>query len=212
MSHSGSKVAVAIVIFLLLVLVPLFALAQMHPNVPRDAYKYQRMLTGQARQVWGLEAPIATFAAQIHQESYWRPTARSPYAEGLTQFTPDTAKWIGQVFPELRNPDVYNPSWAIAALVRYDRWLWGRVGSPLPCDRMAFALAGYNGGAGWIDRERKAAPGRGYDPSLWFGHVENVCLRAGWACKENRDYPRRILHLIEPWYETWGPRSCGETE
>lgn len=206
----GSKVALAIVLVLLM-LYPFFADAQ-NQNIPRDAYKYQRMLTGQARQVWGIDAPIATFAAQIHQESYWRPNAKSPYAAGLTQFTPDTAKWMGEIFPELRNPDVFNPAWAVAALVRYDRWLWERVGSPSNCDRMAFALAGYNGGLGWINRERNASPSREVNPSLWFGQVENVCLRAGWACKENRDYPRRILLLLEPWYETWGPRSCGEKE
>jgi len=49
---------------------------------------------------WGLEAPVALFAAQVHQESGWREDARSPVgALGLAQFMPGTAAWIAQLYP-----------------------------------------------------------------------------------------------------------------
>ena len=179
---------------------------------PREALRYQRALTTAARSVWGLSAPVATFAGQIQQESAWRERAQSPYAQGLAQFTPDTARWISGLYPDLAGADVWNPQWAILALVRYDRWLWDRLSSvPEQCDRMAMTLAGYNGGAGWIDRERAKARSAGLDASRWWGHVETVCLRAQWACTENRDYPRRILHRHEPVYRSWGAGSCSDS-
>jgi soluble lytic murein transglycosylase-like protein len=66
-----------------------------------------------------------TFAAQLHQESGWRPDAVSPVgAQGLAQFMPATADWISQLMPGLNSREPFNPAWAIRALVSYDRWLW----------------------------------------------------------------------------------------
>lgn len=326
--------------------------------VPLGAAKFQRPLTANARMVWGLSAPIATFAAQIHQESAWRPDAQSPYAQGLAQFTPDTAKWIAGLYTDLEGADVWNPAWALLALVRYDRWLWERLGHAAnECERMAMVLASYNGGLGHVNRETRACkaagavscpssssnpqtlamvvgesfPGLpvggrggnlgagairvsfsekvivgtdsdvgsivlrlghalqvawrkvrsifvdvvdengsaqsgaknllgnkamhisngavdragripveqensaiepqsgveqdrpqsfvvvadkdsgthcGCDSTRWFGNVENICLRASWACRENREYPKRILYRHAPLYQAWGPSSC----
>lgn len=178
-------------------------------QIPPDAAQYRRPLTGQARQVWGLDAPIATFAAQIHQESAWRPDARSKYAGGLAQFTPDTADWIGSLYPELTRGDVMNPAWALSALVRYDKFLWGKNdGAETGCDRMAFALVAYNGGQGNVQREKNLARLAGKAPGRWWGSVELYCQRRPDACTESRGYPRRILRVLEPNYARWGPRSC----
>ena len=46
--------------------------------IPRDAVRHQLTLKREAHQVWGLGAPVATFAAQVHQESRWRTNAASP--------------------------------------------------------------------------------------------------------------------------------------
>jgi hypothetical protein len=174
-------------------------------EVPRDALKFQRQLTGEARVVWGLDAPVPAFAAQIHQESAWRPDAQSPFAQGLTQFTPGTAKWIAGVYPkELGDANPFNPGWAIRALVRYDRWLWDRNPAATDCDRFAFALESYNAGLGWVQKETKEAIRRGAPVGVWWGEREKVCLRAGWACKESRDYPKRILLKHQPVYRNWG--------
>lgn len=181
-------------------------------DVPHAANAYRRELTRNARMIWGINAPVATFGAQIHQESGWRPDARSPYAHGLAQFTPATAEWIGDVDPVLAGADTGNPVWAIRALVRYDRWLWDRNPAATDCDRMAFALASYNGGAGWLRREQSQAIAAGLAPDRWWQNVEVTChpRRAGWACRENRGYPQRILKKIEPAYirAGWGLGGC----
>ena len=172
---------------------------------PREAMKYQRELIRSARAVWGMNAPIAVFGAQIHQESSWRPDARSAYAGGLAQFTPATADWIGSTYrTELGLSDPFNPSWAMRALVRYDRHLFDRIEAATPCDRWAFVLAAYNGGNGWISRDRALAMRNGADPDRWWGHVELYSPRAEWAFRENRRYPRRILLVLQPRYLRWG--------
>lgn len=46
-------------------------------------------------------------------------------------------------------------------------------------ERMAFQDAAYNGGAGWVDKERRACGLKeGCDSTRWFGHVETTCLRS----------------------------------
>jgi membrane-bound lytic murein transglycosylase MltF len=180
-------------------------------EIPAASAQYRRELTRNARMVWGIDAPIATFAAQVHQESGWRPNARSAYAHGLSQFTPATAEWIGGLDPLLAGGDTGNPVWALRALVRYDLWLWDRAPATAPpCDRMAFVLAGYNGGWGWIIKERRRAPAAGVATDRWWGQVEMICIRSQASCLENRGYPRRILRLLEPSYikAGWGVGSC----
>lgn len=195
--------------FALFVLLPIVASAA---EPPRAAVSYQRDLTRAARVVWGMDAPVALFGAQIHQESSWRIAARSPHAAGLAQFTPDTAEWIGSAYAaELAQPDPLNPAWAIRALVRYDRHLFDRItGKASPCDRWAFVLSAYNGGLGWVRRDEAMALAGGADPARWWGGVENFSPRAAWAIKENREYPRRILLQLQPVYWRWGGTvNCG---
>jgi soluble lytic murein transglycosylase-like protein len=160
---------------------------------------------GAARATWGLNAPVATFAAQVHQESGWRPDARSRFAGGLAQFTPDTAEWISQAYAgELGANQPFNPAWALRALVRYDLHLWALIRAVSDCDRMAMALAAYNGGLGWVQRDQRLAVAAGADPMRWWGHVERHTARADWAREENRGYPRRILLQLQPRYKAWG--------
>lgn len=180
-----------------------FAPAQAQ-EIPREAARYQRQLMREAQAVWGLKAPVAVFGAQIHQESGWRADARSKFAGGLAQFTPDTADWIGGLYKDLGKAEPFNPSWAMRAMVRYDRHLMDKFEAATPCDRWAFTLAAYNGGAGWVNRDRSMAVREGADPLRWWGHVENHSPRAEWAFKENRGYPRRILLDLQPRYLRWG--------
>lgn len=163
-------------------------------QIPRQALPYRRSVTQEARLVWGLNAPLATFFAQLHQESGFRADARSPYAGGLAQFTEATAKWIAEVYPDLGEAAPFEPEWAIRAFVRYDKHLFDRVlHATTECDRWAFTLSGYNGGAGNVYKQRKAAALAGKDPNRWFGSVEYFRVRAQWAHDENRNYPRAIL-------------------
>lgn len=181
-------------------------------ELPREALQHRAELIRNARLVWGLDAPVATFAAQVHQESRWQAQATSPVgARGIAQFMPATAEWIAQVYPALANPEPINPSWGLRALVTYDRHLWQRTSASTSCDRMAKALAGYNGGPGWVARDERMAQASGADPSRWFDQVERFNAgRSAAAFRENRGYPRRILRELEPLYiaARWGQGSC----
>lgn len=181
------------------------------PDVPP---LYRLMVEREVAEVWGLNAPVARIAAQITQESSWNPRAASQYAMGMAQFTPPTAAWIAQRFPDqLGDFDPWNPQHAIRAMVIYDHWLLTRVGGAASeCDRWAFTLSAYNGGLGWVKRDKQRASASGADPSIWFGHVDAHSARAGWAIRENRRYVERILLRLEPAYVQagWsGVIACG---
>lgn len=179
---------------------------------PRASLRYQRMLTAEARLQWGLGAPVPVMAAQINQESRWHERVCSAFACGLAQFTPSTAKWISGVYKkELAGANVFNPEWAIRALTRYDHFLYESVGRPEPdseCDQWAFTLSAYNGGLGWVERDRLVCRsiGRGLcDADAWFGNVADNPdpRRSAGAVRENRGYPRTILFSQQP-YAAWG--------
>lgn len=177
---------------------------------PTVALKYRSDVIRAARVDWGLNAPVADFAAQLHQESGWNPAARSPVgAQGLAQFMSSTADWIAGLMPHLATREPYNPVWAIRALVSYDRWLWSRVAVPDGCERMAMTLSAYNGGLGWVNRDRRLARTRGLDDVRWFGSVETVNAgRSAANWRENRHYPQRILYELAPRYLSWGGANC----
>ena len=180
-------------------------------SYPPEAERYRRDLIRSARYVFGMSAPVAVLAGQVHQESAWRENARSSYAAGLAQFTPDTvdtmqrayAKELGGVH---RTRAALDPRWALLALCRYDAQLLAMFPAATPADRWAFALAAYNGGPGWIIRDRAKAQSQGLDNLVWFDQVEAVNAgRAPQFFHENRDYPRRILLRHQALYRSWGP-------
>lgn len=177
-------------------------------DIPKRAEQYRSILIRSARVTWGLDAPVAVFAAQIHTESRWRADAKSPVgAIGLAQFMPATAKWIPDIDPSLAPPAPHNPGWSIRAMLRYDLFLFKRAKGVNEYQRMSFALSGYNGGEGWVNRDKKLAASKGLDPGRWFGHVETVNAgRSASNWKENRSYPRLILEEHQFAYERagWG--------
>lgn len=182
-------------------------------EVPDQAERYRRDLTRIAQAEWGLDAPVATFAAQIHQESRWQFNAKSPAgAQGLGQVMPTTATWLAQRFPEaLGKVEPYNPVWSMQALVSYDRWLSERIQARSPCEQWAQILAAYNGGLGWVIRDRKLASAKGADPLTWFDSVErHNAGRSAAAFRENRQYPRLVLLRWERLYvaDGWGQGRC----
>lgn len=176
-------------------------------GVPSAALRHRAELTRNARAVWGLDAPVATFAAQIHQESGWRSDAKSAFASGLAQFTPETASWISGVYPkELGENQPYNPSWAMRALVVYDKRLVGRADGETACDAMAKGLWGYNGGEGWVRRDEKLALRHGANIRKWREVEPFNAGRATAMFAENRGYPKMILLKWQPLYVAsgWG--------
>lgn len=177
-------------------------------DIPKAAETHRATLIRTARLVWGMDAPVAVFAGQIHAESRWREGAVSRVgALGMAQFMPKTAAWMPQIDPALAPVQPRNPAWAMRALVRYDLWLWQRVSGADALERMAFALSGYNGGEGWVRRDKRLAQEKGFNPEIWFGHVEKVNAgRSAANWKENRNYPRLILLDFQRRYEAagWG--------
>lgn len=188
-------------------------------DIPSSAFRHRAELIRVSRAVWGLDAPVAVFAAQVHTESWWRnDTVSSAGAQGLAQFLPSTAAWLPRAVPDLERETgpaaPFNPVWALRALVSYDKWLWERLEGKEGCQRMAFALSAYNGGLGWVRRDKTLAARRGYKADRWFGEVETVNAGRGPAAfRENRRYVRLILLERQGWYQRagWGPGlPCGD--
>lgn len=175
--------------------------------IPEASALYRHRVEQVAADVWGVNGSAARLAAQLHQESAWKPRAVSPGvgAQGLAQFMPDTARWIAQVFPkQLGDFDPWDPMQSIHAAALYDKWLLDRV-QPIgwtrlsECSRWNFAMRGYNGGETWLMRERGlTVAGRG-DANDWRS-VERFRSRGPAAHHENINYPRRILLTLEPAY------------
>ena len=179
--------------------------------VPRLARQYQRELTILAQREFGLGAPVALLAGQVHQESAWRDDVAtglvrsSAGAQGLTQFMPGTAKWIVERYPDLGTAEPFNPLWALRAMVRYDRHLYDRAKGNTECDKWWWTLRSYNGGEGHMRLESANAA----DP-LDRASVDAECgtaRRAKLHCKENLGYPQKITERWEPLYLSAGWRG-----
>ncbi|HEC67043.1 MAG TPA: lytic transglycosylase domain-containing protein, partial [bacterium] len=170
-------------------------------QIPQRAYRYKRTLKREVEAVFGAGYPIAIFAAQIHQESLFDPLARSAYASGLGQQTPQTEKWLNNMSSELRAiaGGALNPYWSIRALVYYDNWLrirtdpTGRYAPKAnsccvnnPDEWWARVLAAYNGGLGWVQKETlKAKQLYDCDTSCYFICTQLACSRAPLNCEES---------------------------
>lgn len=165
--------------------------------------KYKRFLIKQVRFIWGIDYDVSIFAAQIRQESNWNPRARSPFAVGLSQFTPRTAMWISSQFQDLNNHNPifgdirYDWKWSIKAMVRYDAFLFERIERRhvRQSQRWPLTLRAYNGGIGWIYRELGSCEKIDYECCLRFRNAK--------SCGENHEYPRLILIKWKPLYEGW---------
>ncbi|WP_085919075.1 transglycosylase SLT domain-containing protein [Halomonas sp. CSM-2] len=190
----------------LLVMLMIEACQPAAAQVPAAASQYKRELTRVVQQEWGMNGRVAVHAAQVHQESAWRANVDSPVgAQGLSQFMPSTSQWIAEIYPDLGSAAPYSPGWAMRAQARYNRWHWQRIKSTADqCQRWAMTLSAYNGGLGWVNRDRRLATAAGDDAGKWFGSVERYTNRAGWAKRENRHYVSHILLTLTPRYTRAG--------
>ena len=200
---------------------PVVSFASMDPRIPREAAKWRPVLLQEVRRGFGTTQHPDTFFGQVHQESRWDAEARSKYAIGIAQFTPGTARDMqrSKALAELCKDPAgcpTDPRWGLRAMVLYDKDQYVSLSDiPFLRERLAMMLVKYNGGPGWVTRERAAcAAGRDKlgqavgpcDSLRWFNHTERVCLRADWACKESRGYPRLILDKWAPIYHDWVSR------
>ena len=199
--------AIAAAIHVALLLAGGFFAQAAQAQVPPEAHRYRLTLVREAQRAWGLDAPIAALAAQVHQESGWRPEAVSRVgARGMAQFMPATATWwCAREGISSADCQPHNPTWALRALVGYDLHLYERAPPRMGrYDRLWLALRGYNGGEGHWQAEGRttglAAPTR--------QQIDAACGKARRSpvhCAENLGYPRRILITLQPRYAAWGP-------
>ena len=208
MSRQELRAFVCLILAMAILAISGFSCTAQAAGSPAQAERYRRDLIRSARYVFGMQAPVAVLAAQVHQESGWDANARSAYASGLAQFTPGTARDMARLYPrELGKAAPLNPGWALLALCRYDKQLYESMSfAATEADRWAFTLSAYNGGPGWIPRDRAAAKAQGLDPARWWGNVERANGgRAPQFVRENRDYPHKIIVVHQPRYRIWGP-------
>lgn len=177
-------------------------------SVPHAAKRYQRDLTQAARFVWGMEAPVASLAAQIQQESNWNPNAQSQAgARGLTQFIDATGRYISDRYDMPYSP--FDPKWAMLAQSRYMKELHEQFEDKAAnrCEAYAFAVASYNQGPGWTRRGIALSQ----TPTRWFNATEYINPGKSAAnYRETFHYVRKILLINEPVYvrERWGLGRC----
>ena len=132
--------------------------------------------------------------AQVSQESGWRNWVKSRYAQGVTQFTsPTRGDWYPRTKPSCEGVHWSEPACGFRAQILYMGWLYRRYEGME--GQKAMAQCGYNGGAGYIDKQRRRCRIQPWcRHNRFYGHVEKACrnFRAEWACKENNEYPKRI--------------------
>lgn len=144
-------------------------------------------------------------AGQVHQESRWNATAHSKVgAMGLLQIMPGTAKDIANAC-HLAGFTPLNPRTAVQGGICYDARIRKQV-APMatPADLDDVMLRAYNGGPGWVQKEKREAHRIGLDP-FRATTLMGLCgrFRPAASCAENLSYPV----LIRKWsrlYESWG--------
>ena len=102
-------------------------------------------------------------AAQVYQESRFKPDARSWMgATGLLQLMPKTAKQFG-----VQNP--LDPEDNVQGAVKFLQWLDGYWEKRITDDneRLKFVLASYNCGAGHVDDAQRLTEKYGGNPESW---------------------------------------------
>ena len=177
---------------------PFLAFAQ----EPAAALRYRADLTREAQFIFGLDAPVPMLAAQIEQESGWRPGITAwDNGRGLAQFMDPTAQWVAEKFDDLGQPEPYNPRWAMRALVRLDQYNAQRTAGDTACDTWGAGLKAYNAGLGFVQRARKRSTAHGQ----WFGRTELINTgQSAKNCEYSRLYPRWILLGRQHKYLRWG--------
>jgi soluble lytic murein transglycosylase-like protein len=181
------------------------------PQTPRLARVHQRDLTILAQREFGLGAPVALMAGQVHQESAWREDVAtglvrsSVGAQGLTQFMPSTAAWISERYPDLGAAEPFDPVWSLRAMVRYNRHLYDRSRGHTECDKWWWTLRAYNGGEGHLRTE--GANATDIEDRHALAAACGTARRSATHCPENLGYPQRITERWEPIYLRAGWRG-----
>lgn len=225
-SSTGAGLALIALAIMFVGLLLVFAPRAHAATLPDGFTAYGPILKAEQRRYWPDHPDPAILAALVEQESCaslksprcWNPTARLKSAReegaGMGQITrayradgslrfDSLAGLRGQYGSELAGwswDNVYQrPDLQLRAVVLMSRdsakVFRGSAGW------LAFGDAGYNGGVAGVQKERRACKlSAGCDPSKWFAHVENHCLKSRQplygnrsACDINREHVRNVL-------------------
>lgn len=207
----GCKWLLVLIALLLFAALGFGFLVVAHADVPANANIYRIQLRTESQRVMGVNAPVSTLAAQITQESGWRPTVTAwDGGRGLTQFMPKTEKWACEKFRAAlagEPCDAYRPRVAMRLQAAYMKHLLSRVDEyDDACHRMGFALMGFNSGEAWrIKRQARSAD----SGNVWV----TASINPGVTPANQRvaqDYPHRVLRVYEPRFVAagWGRGAC----
>ena len=141
-------------------------------DIPNKARRFHRLVHRTSQTYYGLNPPVAMHGALIHQESRWRKNVESPVgAQGLAQFMPQTGEWLEETFDEIEDFQPMNPRWSINAMVFYTKHLKDQI-DPIESNELdnkehwAFIHSSYNGGIGWLNRDRRLTIENEDDPDI----------------------------------------------
>jgi len=128
-------------------------------------------------------------AAVAYQESGLDNSKRSPTgAIGIMQVLPSTAS---DKHVNIKNIHlVENNIHAGSKYLNFLRTRYFSASEIIPADRVYFSLAAYNAGPAKVNKIRKTASERGFDPNKWFFNVENIAAEV--IGKETVNYVANI--------------------
>lgn len=151
------------------------------------------------------DMPPGMTAAWVHQESRWKITAVSKAgARGPLQIMPGTAQDIRKAckMPDL---DLTNMVSGLKGGFCYGHLLRRQVGKmATAADLDEAMLRAYNGGAGYIRKERQAAKNAGRDDGV-AKNIREHCrdFRSKDSCEENLSYYPYITKWYSQYYSGW---------
>ena len=139
----------------------------------------------------GSTVPYQLIVSQFYQESHFKPSAESHVgAMGVAQIMPgtrrDIERQLGPFNPWNARDSIYAGTWYVA-----NRWNVFRYGNKTTANRMAFALASYNAGLGYILKAQKLA---GKDSQRWLPVAEALYKVPRVYAEEPVTYVRLIFY------------------
>lgn len=236
-SATGAGLALIAMAIIFVGLLLVFAPRAHAGELPAGFHKYGPALKAEQRHYWPSHPDPVLLAALVEQESCvslksprcWNPAARlkSAREEGagvgqITRAYTATGSLRFDALTEQRaryRDDLAELTWAnvytrpdlqLRALVLMSR----DAAAPFRAApaALAFGDAGYNGGIGGVQRERRAcALSIGCDPAEWFGNVEQHCLKSRQplyggrsACDINREHVKNVFFRRARYEAAWG--------
>lgn len=232
---TGAGLALIAVAIMLLGLLMVFAPRAHAAEPPPGFYLHGPTLKAEQQRIWPAHPAPAYLASLVEQESCvslksskcWNPAARlkSDREEGAG---------MGQVTRAYRADGSLRFDSLAAARDQYKaelgEWSWSNAYTRPDLQLRAIVLmsrdaakpfaaapavlhfgdAGYNGGVGGVQKERRAcALTSGCDAGKWFGHVEKHCLKSRQplyagrsACDINREHVRNVFQVRHGKYIT----------